>query len=291
MSWKRLIRFIPSSGPSGPLIGEPVDAALDVGLASLADPGSIAAAIFSGSSVLSPGERTGEIRNVSRLLSPLAQSEVGTIRCIGINYLRHAEEVKMEIPKQPVLFMKPETSLNDPYPAKVPIPHQFAADDACDYESEVAVVIGKEAKNVTEADAMEYCLGLTASNDVSQRVAQFAQSQWCFSKSFDGACPIGPALVNVKDIEDIASMKIKGILNGQVVQEGGLDDLIFSIPKIVSFLSQGTTLKPGTLILTGTPFGVGWTRSPRLTLKDNDEVRVEVSSGVGTLINRFVVEE
>lgn len=152
----------------------------------------------------------------------------------------------MEIPKQPVLFMKPETSLNDPYPAKVPIPHQFAADDACDYESEVAVVIGKEAKNgeprresgkricllmlspcvafvVTEADAMEYCLGLTASNDVSQRVAQFAQSQWCFSKSFDGACPVGPALVNVKDIEDIASMKIKGILNGQVVQEGGLE--------------------------------------------------------------------
>ncbi|GAA5932239.1 hypothetical protein JCM3775_001169 [Rhodotorula graminis] len=288
-TWSRLIRFVPASG-STPVIGEPCDPAQDVGLASFAgDP--IEVDTFTGSSILDPGERTGTKDKVKTILSPLAQSEVGTIRCIGLNYLRHAEEVKMALPEVPVLFMKPSTSLADPYPAPTVIPKAFVQDQAADYESELVIVIGKAAKNVSEQDALDYVLGYTAANDVSSRRAQFAQSQWCYSKSFDGACPVGPAVVNKEQVKSIAELKIRGTLNGKTVQESGLDDLIFSAPKIVSFLSQGTTLPPGTIILTGTPAGVGWSSEPQTLLKDGDDFRVFVSHGVGTLINQVVEEK
>ncbi|CAO1618750.1 unnamed protein product [Parajaminaea phylloscopi] len=293
-TWSRLVRFIPQSAGasrvSRALVGEPVDAALDVGMAALRS-APIEVEVFSGSSVLNPGQRTGKHETVGKLLSPLSQEEVGTIRCIGINYRRHAEEVNMAVPEVPVLFMKPATSLNDPWPSPVPIPKDFVSDDAADYESEVAVVIGKACKDVPESAAMDYLLGYTASNDISSRKAQFAQSQWCYSKGFDGACPIGPALVHKDQIPDIGAMRITGEHNGNVVQDSGLDDLIFSIPKIISFLSRGTTLQPGTVILTGTPAGVGWTMQPRSTLQDGDEFRVSVTHGVGTLVNRTVREQ
>ncbi|CAO1637703.1 unnamed protein product [Jaminaea pallidilutea] len=270
-----------------PLIGEPVDASLDVGLASLASSTPITVNVFSGSSVLDPGQATGQLAVVERLLSPLAQSEVGAIGSIGTNYLQHAEEVKLPIPSVPILFLKPETSLNDPWPSVVPIPKNVVGDDAADSESEVAIVIGKTCKDVPEFSALDYPLGDTASNDISSRKAQFEQSQWCYSKGFDGACPIGPSIVHKDQVRDVQSMRIKGNHNGAVVQDSGLDDLIFSVPRIISFLSQGTWLRPGTLLLTGTPAGVGWTRQPRLTLRDGDDFRVEVSHGVGTLVSRF----
>ncbi|TNY21989.1 putative mitochondrion protein [Rhodotorula diobovata] len=288
-TWSRLVRFVPVSG-STPLIGEPTDPAQDVGLAAFAGE-PIEVETFSGSSVLNPGERTGNKEKVKVVLSPLAQSEVGTIRCIGLNYLRHAEEVKMALPEVPVLFMKPSTALADPFPAPTVIPRAFVDDKAADYESELVVVIGKAAKNVSEEEALDYVLGYTAANDVSSRRAQFAQSQWCYSKSFDGACPVGPALVNKDQVKSIADLKIRGSLNGNTVQESGLDDLIFSVPRIVSFLSQGTTLPAGTIILTGTPAGVGWSTAPQTLLKDGDDFRVFVSHGVGTLINKVVEEK
>ncbi|BGP36583.1 hypothetical protein JCM10449v2_000484 [Rhodotorula kratochvilovae] len=288
-NWSRLVRFVPTSG-STPLIGEPTNPEQDVGLASFAGE-PIEVETFTGSSVLNPGERTGKKETVKAVLSPLAQEEVGTIRCIGLNYRRHAEEVKMAIPEVPVLFMKPSTALADPHPAPTVIPKAFVADKAADYESEVVIVIGKAAKNVSEAEALDYVLGYTAANDVSSRRAQFAQSQWSFSKSFDGACPVGPAIVNKEQVKDVADLKIMGSLNGNTVQESGLDDLIFSVPKIVSFLSQGTTLLPGTIILTGTPAGVGWSSEPQTLLKDGDDFRVFVSHGVGTLINQIVEEK
>ncbi|GAA6049564.1 hypothetical protein JCM3770_000850 [Rhodotorula araucariae] len=288
-SWSRLVRFLPTSG-STPLIGEPTNPEQDVGLASFAGE-PIEVETFSGTSVLNPGERTGKKETVKAVLSPLAQEEVGTIRCIGLNYRRHAEEVKMAIPEVPVLFMKPSTALADPHPAPTVIPKAFVADKAADYESEVVIVIGKAAKNVSEAEALDYVLGYTAANDVSSRRAQFAQSQWSFSKSFDGACPVGPAVVNKEAVKNVADLQIRGTLNGKTVQESGLDDLIFSVPKIVSFLSQGTTLPPGTIILTGTPAGVGWSSEPQTLLKDGDDFRVFVSHGVGTLINEIVEEK
>ncbi|WVR09295.1 hypothetical protein IAU60_006360 [Kwoniella sp. DSM 27419] len=287
--FSRLIRFIPSSS-SEPLIGEPVDRDQDVGRASYSGD-AIQVEVYSGTSVLSPGDRTGRTESVRRLLSPLAQSEVGTIRCIGLNYANHAKEVNQPIPDLPTLFMKPSTALGDPYPAPTVIPRHVVGDNSADYEAELAVVLGRDTKNVSEEEALDYVLGITAANDVSSRVSQFAQSQWSYSKSFDGACPVGPALVPLSQVKDLKQVKIQGQLNGTQVQSSGLDDLIFSVPKIVSFLSQGTTLPKGTIIITGTPAGVGWTAQPRVTLKDGDEFRVFVSHGVGTLINKIEEEK
>ncbi|RSH84085.1 hypothetical protein EHS25_005330 [Saitozyma podzolica] len=288
-SYSRLVRFLPRSS-STPLIGEPVNAEQDVGLASYAGE-TIEVDVFSGSSILNPGEKTGKKEVVERLLSPLAQNEVGTIRCIGLNYVNHAKEVNMALPEVPTVFYKPATSLADPFPAPTVIPKAVVKDNAADYESELALVIGKEAKNVSEEEALDYLLGFTVANDVSSRAAQFAQSQWNYSKSFDGACPVGPAFVHKSQVKNIDELLIRGTLNGRTVQESKMDDLIFSVPKIISFLSQGTTLPAGTLIITGTPAGVGWSAQPRTLLKHGDEFRVYLSHGVGTLINKIEEEK
>lgn len=302
--YSRLIRFHPyithkfEFGKSDVLdvikIGEPVDPSLDVGgLMYRGFPGdpTILINVYSGTSILSPGEPTGEQLVLGQLLSPLSQAEVGTIRCIGLNYAAHAAEANLPLPTVPTLFMKPSTALAGPYPQPTVIPRSFVDDDAADWEAEVAVIIGKLCKDVSETDALDYVLGITAANDVSSRKAQFAQSQWCYSKGFDGACPIGPAVVPLNKIPELGEVKIQAKLNKEVVQESDLKDLIFSIPKIVSFLSKGTTLLPGTLILTGTPAGIGWTASPRKTLKHGDVFAVTLSHGVGSLINDIKHEE
>ncbi|KAL7420654.1 hypothetical protein Q5752_004605 [Cryptotrichosporon argae] len=288
-TYSRLVRFLPRNGAQ-PLIGEPVDRQVDVGLATL-EGKDVEVDVVEGSSVLSPGAKTGNKEVVGKLLSPLSQSEVGTIRCIGLNYVTHAQEVNLPMPDVPTLFLKPATSLGDPYPAPVVIPKAFVGDDAADYESELALVIGKDAKNVTEAEALDYLAGFTAANDISSRKAQFAQSQWCYSKSFDGACPVGPAFVPKEQVAQVADLAIRGEFNGEVVQSSKMTDLIFSVPKIISFLSQGTTLPAGTIIITGTPAGVGWSKTPKKLLRDGDEFRVFISHGVGTLVNKIVEEK
>lgn len=189
------------------------------------------------------------------------------------------------------LSRKPNTSLGDPWPAPTILPKLSQVDDCADYESELAVVIGKTAKNVAEEDAMDYVLGYTACNDISSRTSQFAQTQFSFSKGFDGACPIGPTLVSPALIPDPSKLHIRGLKNGEVLQDCGTDDLIFSIPKLISFLSQSTTLPPGTLIITGTPAGVGIVRKPKVTLKEGDEFAVEILPYIGTLINIFENEK
>lgn len=186
-SYRRLVRFTPPSGDQV-LIGEPADPEQDVGLASYAGE-PIEVEVFGGKSILSPGERSGRREKVGKLLSPIAKSEVGTIRCIGLNvsavssppfvalrllrlrltptrpfgpttqYRNHAEEANLPIPDVPVLFMKPSTALSDPFPAPTVLPKSFAKDDSADYESELAVIIGKDCKNVSEAEAMNYVLG------------------------------------------------------------------------------------------------------------------------------------
>ncbi|WVQ73556.1 hypothetical protein IAR50_003134 [Cryptococcus sp. DSM 104548] len=288
-TFSRLIRFIPKTSPKKPLIGQPVDPTLDVGLATYSKI-PVEVDVFSGASVLSPGISTGRKEVVERILSPLAQEEVGTIRCIGLNYTNHAIECGLPIPETPTLFMKPSTALADPAPATTILPRAFLQDDAADYEAELAVVIARACKNVKEEDALDYVLGYTAANDVSSRTAQFAQSQWCYSKSFDRACPIGPAIISKESIKSVGDLKIEGKLNGRVVQRSGLDDLIFSVPKIVSFLSQGTTLPAGTVILTGTPAGIGHASQPRVALKEGDEFSVHLTHGVGTLVNKIEEE-
>ncbi|GAA5848564.1 hypothetical protein JCM3766R1_005296 [Sporobolomyces carnicolor] len=294
-TWGRLVRFEPRSdaGQGRPLIGEPLSSTQDVGLATY-EGQEVRVNVYDGTSVLSPGRKTGETAVVAKLLSPLAEDEVGTIRCIGLNYKKHAEECNLPIPEIPVVFLKPATSLASPYPDSVVVPKFTLKEEpvpSADYESELGVVIGKDCKNVTEADAMEYVLGYTATNDISSRKTQFETSQWCRSKSYDKACPMGPCIVSAREIPDPSKLHLRGFKNDKLMQESPLTDLIFSIPKIVSFLSQGTTLKAGTLIITGTPHGIGAYSNPPEFFKDGDVFKVEISGGIGTLVNKIEYEK
>ncbi|KAM0349871.1 hypothetical protein ACHAP4_010226 [Fusarium culmorum] len=284
--FSRLVRFVPTTEPAKVLIGQPAEDGLDIGVA-LRQSREVKVHVFSGLSVLNPGQRTGETAVVSHILSPLDSSEVGTIRCIGLNYKSHAAEVGLDIPTVPTLFLKPSTAIGNPWPSITPLPKLTQVDDCGDYEAELAVVIGKAAKNVTKEEAMEYVLGYTAANDISSRTSQFGQSQWCFSKGFDGSCPLGPALVSKDLVPDPSIFHISGLKKDQVLQDCGVHDLIFDIPTLVSFLSQGTTLLPGTVILTGTPAGVGVGRQPKVTISDGDEFSVEILPHIGTLVSTF----
>ncbi|CAK7204959.1 hypothetical protein SEUCBS139899_007721 [Sporothrix eucalyptigena] len=274
--FSRLVRFVPRSSASAVFIGQPVDASVDVGLA-VRHGEDVRVELFSGSSVLAAGTATGKFDVIDRILSPLSVNE----------YKQHAAEVKMDIPTIPTVFLKPNTALGDPWPAPTILPKLTQETDTGDYESELAIVIGKTAKNVSEANAMDYVLGYTAANDVSNRDSQLSQSQWCFSKGFDGACPIGPVLVSKELVPDPSKLTLRGLKNSTVLQDCGINDLIFSVPKIIKFLSQSTTLLPGTVILTGTPAGVGMGRTPKETLRAGDEFSVEILPHIGTLVNVF----
>ncbi|EEY15973.1 fumarylacetoacetate hydrolase domain-containing protein 2A [Verticillium alfalfae VaMs.102] len=217
-SFQRLVRFIPKSNDLKVLIGEPESATIDVGIA-LRKGQDVPVFVWSGSSVLSPGTKTTQREVVDKVLSPVAPHEVGTIRCIGLNYVQHAKELDAPIPTVPTVFLKPSTSLASPWPTPTLLPAITQADDTGDYESELAVIIGRACKNVSETEALDYVLGYTACNDVSSRASQFAQSQWCYSKGFDGSCPIGPAIVSKELISDPAALHIRGLKNGEVMQD------------------------------------------------------------------------
>ncbi|OAQ64714.2 fumarylacetoacetate hydrolase [Pochonia chlamydosporia 170] len=221
-SFRRLVRFVPVSDPKKILLGQPIDEDVDVGLA-LRNGGAVEVDVFSGSSVLDPGHATGHVATIKRLLSPVAAHEVGTIRCIGLNYKQHAKEVGLQIPEVPSVFLKPCTALGDPWPSPTPLPKLTQKDDCGDYEAELAIVLGKRAKNVSKEEAMDYVLGYTACNDVSSRTSQFAQSQWSFSKGFDGSCPLGPVLVSTSVIEDPSTLRIRGFKNKELLQDCGTD--------------------------------------------------------------------
>jgi 2-keto-4-pentenoate hydratase/2-oxohepta-3-ene-1,7-dioic acid hydratase in catechol pathway len=197
--------------------------------------------------------------------------------------------MNLDLPAHPTLFFKPATSLGAPN-APLVIPHQ-ATDGQADYEAELAVVIGRAAKNVTKEEAMSYVLGYTCSNDVSARHHQFAGAQWGFGKGFDGFAPLGPCIVSASSIPKPGDVELKTILNGEIMQSSRADDMIFSIPEIVAYLSQGTTLEAGTVIMTGTPHGIGVSRTPKVWLKQGDDLRIVMSHGLGSLVTPVVYEE
>lgn len=227
---------------------------------------------------------TGKTAGIRRLLAPVAPVNVF---CIGLNYRRHAQESRAPFPQYPVVFMKPTTAVAGPGDP-VRIPRVAAAAGEVDYECELAVVIGRQARDVPEGKALDYVFGYTAANDISARAWQRAcGGQWVHGKSFDSFCPIGPALVTADEIPDPQTLGIKMILNGQVMQDSRTSDMIFPVAKLVSFLSEDTTLLPGTLILTGTPGGVGGARTPPVWLKHGDELVVELEK-IGRLANRVV---
>jgi len=192
----------------------------------------------------------------------------------------------MAAPPFPILFYKPVTTLIGPL-ATIVIPKvaQPPKDHLPDYEVELVIVIGKAAKNVSEANALDYVLGYTGANDVSFRKHQMAVSQWSFSKGFDNTNPFGPCLVSNNAIPDPQNLLLKCTLNGNIVQDGTTADQIFSVRQTIAFLSQGTTLEPGSIILTGTPKGVGFVRNPPIYLQDGDKVNVWIGHGIGTLVN------
>ena len=221
-----------------------------------------------------------ETVNVRKLLSPVIPTG---ILCVGLNYKEHATEAKLEIPEHPVLFMKALNALNNPGD---PIVLPKVEPVEVDYEGELVVVIGKAGKNISRGAALSHVLGYTCGNDVSGRSWQIKKggSQWCRGKSFDGFCPIGPWLVTPDEIPDPNNLKISTTLNGRVMQSSTTADMIFDIRELVRFLSEGTTLLPGTIIMTGTPPGVGFARKPPVLLKSGDEITVEIE-GIGRLTN------
>jgi 2-keto-4-pentenoate hydratase/2-oxohepta-3-ene-1,7-dioic acid hydratase in catechol pathway len=232
-------------------------------------------------------EVTGQRAAVSKLLAPVAPAN---LLCIGLNYRRHAAEGNAPIPKFPVLFLKATSAVQNPNDPIV-LPRRLASEEV-DYECELAVVIGKRCKNVSEAEALDYVLGYTCANDVSARdwQKQYGGGQWCRGKTFDTFAPLGPCLALRDEIPDPGALKIRTVLNGQVMQDWNTGDMIFSVPALVAFLSGSTTLLPGTVILTGTPHGVGMARKPPVWLKPGDSVTIEIDR-IGALTNPVVAEE
>jgi 2-keto-4-pentenoate hydratase/2-oxohepta-3-ene-1,7-dioic acid hydratase in catechol pathway len=198
------------------------------------------------------------------------------IVCIGLNYKAHAGESGGELPKAPLLFGKFANALGADGDAIV-LPRDIGHVDA---EAELAIVIGERAARVPKASASDVIAGYTCANDVSARDAQFGDGQWFRGKGFDTFCPVGPQIVEV----DPSDLRIVQRLNGETLQDSRTSDLIFDVPTLVAYTTNAITLEPGDLILTGTPEGVGVFRDPKITLKDGDEVEIEIE-GIGVLRN------
>ena len=213
-----------------------------------------------------------------RLLSPV---DPPNIICLGLNYRKHAEETGQTPPSEPLIFIKSTTALSGPGDPIV-LPRQGPG--RIDYEAELVIVIRKRAKDVPEEEAANYILGYTAANDVSNRAAQFSDGQWARAKSHDTFCPIGPAIETDLNADNLA---ITSRLDGKVMQSSRTSDMIFTVRRIVSYISRCFTLLPGTIILTGTPDGVGFKRKPPVYLQPGQTVEIEIE-GIGTLINPVV---
>ncbi|HEY6408960.1 MAG TPA: fumarylacetoacetate hydrolase family protein [Ktedonobacteraceae bacterium] len=217
------------------------------------------------------------------LLQPVVRP--GKVICLGLNYRDHAVEAGMAIPEYPVLFHKVAGSLighNQP----IVIPRSSSK---IDYEGELAIIIGKRGKYIAEDEALSYVAGYSVANDVSARDLQFRTSQWTTGKMLDTFGPLGPALVTRDEVPDANALHIQTILNGEVLQDGNTADMIFRVPFIVGYISEIATLEAGDVILTGTPPGIGNTRSPQVFMKPGDTVTVEIEL-VGKLTNPVVGE-
>lgn len=231
-------------------------------------------------------EVTDRIVEIPQILSPL---DPRAILCIGLNYRKHAEETGAKIPAQPVLFMKTPSSRQHPG-APIELPTHLASDKV-DFEGELAVVIGRTCKNVSREHALDFVLGYTCANDVSARDWQKERggSQWCRGKTFDTFAPLGPCLVTPDSISDPNKLMLRTTVSGELMQESSTSDMIFDVSTLIEFLSGSTTLEAGTVILTGTPSGVGMARTPPRWLQPGDEVCVEIE-GIGRLVNPVVAE-
>ncbi|HEU5239523.1 MAG TPA: fumarylacetoacetate hydrolase family protein [Pyrinomonadaceae bacterium] len=207
----------------------------------------------------------------------------GKILAIGRNYAEHAAEGGSDLPTAPLLFNKLPNALSA-HNAPIVLP---PISTQVDFEAELAVIIGRTAKRVTEAEALDYVFGYSLINDVSARDLQFGDKQWTRGKSLDTFAPLGPFITTRDEIEDVQGLKIEGVLNGEVMQSSNTSRMIFKVAYLVSYLSQGITLQPGDVIASGTPDGVGIFRKPPVLLKPGDVFEVKIEK-LGTLRNPVV---
>jgi len=228
-----------------------------------------------------PGAKSYALSEV-KVLPPIRQPS--KIIAVGLNYIDHCKEANLPVPTEPVLFSKFTTSICGPYDDLSWPP---SVTKEVDYEVEMAVVIARPARDVAEKNALNYVLGYTVVNDVSARDLQFiGAKQWDKSKSMDTFCPYGPYIVTRDEITDPHNLQVRTVLNGKEMQNSNTKNLIFNVNQIIAYASQGTTLLPGDLIPTGTPFGVGFSRTPPVFLKDGDECVCEVEK-IGSIRNRI----
>jgi len=227
---------------------------------------------------------TDELIESSSAQQILAPVDPPLIMAAGLNYKSHAEEGGFPHPEAPLLFMKAPTAIVGPDDS-ILLPH--TAPDEVDYEAELAVIIGKEAKNISAESAREFILGYACGNDVTARDCQMRlDRQWTRAKSFDTFCPLGPCIATDVDPENL-DITLK--LNGKIMQHSNTSDLIFPVDELVSYISQNMTLRPGTVVMTGTPGGVGVMRQPPVFLKPGDVVEVTIER-IGTIRNPVALE-
>ena len=206
------------------------------------------------------------------------------IICLGKNYAEHAKEGHFENPDRPLIFCKTLNALNGPFdPIILP-----KSSGKIDWEVELAIVIGKEGKRISKAQALDYIAGYTVMNDVSGREAQFSDSQWFRGKSFDGFAPLGPVMVTPDEIGDVNNLRVTAKVDGKIMQDGNTGDMIFDVFTIVEDISEDITLIPGDIISTGTPAGVGIFRDPPVVLAPGNVVECYVEN-IGTIINKVIM--
>ena len=205
------------------------------------------------------------------------------IICLGLNYREHAAEANMEIPEVPVLFAKFRNSLVGPY-GEIVLPR---VSEKIDYEAELAVIIGRPAKDVSEEEALDYVAGYSCFNDVSARDVQARTSQWTAGKAIDTFAPMGPGLVPASEIDDVQQLMLTARVNGEVLQHESTFEMIFGVAHTIAFISSLMTLVPGDVIATGTPSGVGFKRTPPIYLRAGDVVEIEIEK-LGTIRNNVV---
>jgi len=229
--------------------------------------------------VAGAGAQAGQAVDAVKLLAPIHNPS--KVIAIGLNYMDHCREQNIDPPKLPIIFTKFPNSIISPGET---ITWDPALTSQVDYEAELAVIIGRTARHVPAAEALDYIAGYTNCNDVSARDLQFGDGQWVRGKSLDTFCPLGPWLVTRDEVPDPHNLSIRCLVNGEALQDSNTKELIFNIPTLIEFASRAFTLFPGDVISTGTPDGVGVFRDPKIFLKDGDTVTVEVE-GLGQLTN------
>jgi acylpyruvate hydrolase len=217
------------------------------------------------------------------LLAPIQRP--GKVICVGLNYRSHLAEIGETTPQYPILFHKAATSLIG-HEQSIVLPR---ISKQVDYEGELALVIGRRGKYISDTEALSYVAGYTCANDVSANDLEFRTSQWTSGKMLDTFCPLGPVLLTQDEVPDPGLLRLATTLNGKTVQDECTSDMVFPVPFLVSYISSLVTLEPGDLMLTGTPAGIGCNQKPQVFLQPGDRISVQID-GIGTLTN-FVVAE